>query len=72
MRLLNPGWQTIDIGGKAADVFEPRYPRIPTQAVLFLHGHGLQTLIGNEMPEVGTLNAGGRAATSKSTDPSTR
>ena len=47
MRLLNPGWQTIEVAGKVADVFEPRHPRIPTQAVLFLHGHGLQTLISN-------------------------
>ena len=47
MRQLNPGWQTIEIDGKTADVFEPRQPRTPAQAVLFLHGHGLQTLIGN-------------------------
>lgn len=41
-----PGWETIDIGGKTADIFEPR--RItggaPRAAVLHLHGHGLGTL----------------------------
>lgn len=41
------GWQTIDIAGKVADVFEPSRPSDPSRAVLFLHGHGLQTLVGN-------------------------
>ncbi len=41
------GWQAIDIGGKSADVFEPAHPKEPACAILFLHGHGLQTLIGN-------------------------
>ena len=42
-----PGWQTLDIVGKAADIFEPSRPSDPARAVLFLHGHGLQTLAGN-------------------------
>lgn len=40
-------WQTIEIVGKAADIFEPSRPSIPSRAVLFLHGHGLQTLANN-------------------------
>lgn len=40
-------WKTIDIAGKAADVFEPSRPSEPARAVLFLHGHGLQTLAHN-------------------------
>lgn len=41
------GWQTIEISGKAADIFEPSRSSDPARAVLFLHGHGLQTLAGN-------------------------
>ncbi len=41
------GWQTLEIAGKAADIFEPSRPSDPARAVLFLHGHGLQTLAGN-------------------------
>ena len=47
MSQIHPGWQTIEIQGKTADVFEPLRPRDPARAVLFLHGHGLQTLRGN-------------------------
>ena len=47
MSRLSTGWQTIEIGGKTADVFEPSRPSESARAVLFLHGHGLQTLVGN-------------------------
>ena len=41
------GWKTLDIAGKAADIFEPARVSEPARAVLFLHGHGLQTLASN-------------------------
>ncbi|GDY08748.1 hypothetical protein LBMAG52_22340 [Planctomycetia bacterium] len=41
------GWKTLEIAGKAADIFEPSRPSDPARVVLFLHGHGLQTLAGN-------------------------
>ena len=42
-------WQQVDIAGKPADVFVP-HRRVPTKfAVLFLHGHALVTLTGNEV-----------------------
>ncbi len=47
MSQFHPGWQTVEIQGKTADVFEPLRPREPARAVLFLHGHGLQTLHSN-------------------------
>lgn len=46
-KVLLVGWQNIEIAGKAADIFEPSRPSEPARAVLFLHGHGLQTLAGN-------------------------
>lgn len=42
-----PGWSRIEIGGKSADIFEPRTPSPQNFAVLFLHGHGLNTLRDN-------------------------
>lgn len=44
---LQRGWQTITIAGKTADVFEPSEPRVPSQGIIFLHGHGRQTLLNN-------------------------
>lgn len=44
---LQRGWHTIEISGKAVDVFEPSQPRDPARVVMFLHGHGCQTLIHN-------------------------
>lgn len=46
-RLLVSSWQTVEIAGKTADIFEPSRLSDSARAVLFLHGHGLQTLIGN-------------------------
>jgi pimeloyl-ACP methyl ester carboxylesterase len=42
-------WSNIEIGGKKADVFEPARPAAQKAAVLFLHGHGMITLSGNEI-----------------------
>ena len=42
-----PGWTTVEIGGKQADVFEPLGDSRPQSAVLHLHGHGLTTLKDN-------------------------
>lgn len=47
MTQLVPGWQMLEIAGKTADVFEPTRPSEPPRAVLFFHGHGLQTLKHN-------------------------
>lgn len=45
---IPPGaWRTVEIQGKAADVFEPGQPRAELGAVLFLHGHGQVTLREN-------------------------
>lgn len=44
---LAPGWHTIEIAGKAADVFEPARSNDSPQAIVFLHGHARQTLKGN-------------------------
>ncbi|MEX0717393.1 MAG: alpha/beta hydrolase-fold protein [Planctomycetaceae bacterium] len=44
------GWRTIEIGGKAADVYEPRSGSAggaDDAAILHLHGHGLATLKDN-------------------------
>jgi S-formylglutathione hydrolase FrmB len=41
-------WRTIQIDGKSADVFEPP-DAVPERAVVFLHGHGGATLLGNEV-----------------------
>jgi esterase/lipase superfamily enzyme len=37
-------WSRVEIGGKAADVYEPPGPGRPRFAVLHLHGVGLETL----------------------------
>ncbi|MBI1312992.1 esterase [bacterium] len=37
-------WSSTEIAGKRADVFEPSSPR-PGRAVIFLHGHGRETLV---------------------------
>lgn len=39
-------WTTVEIAGKTADVFEPERPA-DSRGVVYLHGHGLQTLKGN-------------------------
>lgn len=39
-------WETVDISGKAAEVFEPT-PADPRFALVFLHGHGRITLAQN-------------------------
>jgi acetyl esterase/lipase len=43
------GWSTISVGGKPVDVFVPKQPAEHPSAVLYLHGHGLLTLKGNEV-----------------------
>lgn len=43
-----PTWRQITITGKTADIFEPTVPRPGAGVVIFLHGHGLITLKGNE------------------------
>lgn len=40
-------WQTVEIGGKTADLFEPANRHPDGRAVLHLHGHGLTTLKDN-------------------------
>lgn len=40
---MNGNWKSIEIAGKRADVFEPSAP-VPGRAVIFLHGHGGETL----------------------------
>jgi S-formylglutathione hydrolase len=40
-------WSTLNIAGKAVDVFHPPGIRVPRFAVLHLHGAGLETLSGN-------------------------
>ncbi len=42
---LSPGWSTIEIGGRPADLFVPRDE--PKQAALYLHGYTGETLRGN-------------------------
>lgn len=39
-------WKQIEIGGHKADVLEPAAP-LTERAVLFMHGHGEQTLVDN-------------------------
>lgn len=39
-------WKQIEIGGHKADVLEPAEP-LTERAVLFMHGHGEQTLVDN-------------------------
>lgn len=40
-------WSQVEIAGKTADVYEPAAPADPSQVVLHLHGHGLETLKDN-------------------------
>lgn len=40
-------WERVEIDGKVADVYEPLRANSSGQAVLYLHGHGLETLNGN-------------------------
>src|SRR5262245_3338837 len=43
---MTDGWQTVDLGGKPADVFVP--PDGPPRfGLLFMHGYDLATLAGN-------------------------
>jgi S-formylglutathione hydrolase FrmB len=43
-----PGnWTQVKIGGKTADVYEPREPAASGRVVMHLHGHGLTTLKDN-------------------------
>src|SRR5262245_45256767 len=39
------GWSSVEIVGKTVDVFDPPSP--PRFAALFLHPHGLESLLGN-------------------------
>lgn len=41
------GWETVEIAGKQADVFEPQRLAAGEGVVLHLHGHGLATLKDN-------------------------
>jgi S-formylglutathione hydrolase len=41
---VNNGWSTQDISGKPAEVFDPPGPTRPRFAMIFLHGHGRETL----------------------------
>jgi S-formylglutathione hydrolase len=40
-------WSAAEIAGKPADVYEPPGPGRPRFGVLYLHGHGLETLRDN-------------------------
>ncbi len=40
-------WNSIELGGKLIDVYEPQQPADHGRVVLFLHGHGLRTLKDN-------------------------
>jgi S-formylglutathione hydrolase len=40
-------WTRETIAGKAADVYQPPASARPRFAILFLHGHGLETLVDN-------------------------
>jgi S-formylglutathione hydrolase len=43
-----PGtWSRVEIGGKQADVYEPRTAADHSRVVIHLHGHGLETLYEN-------------------------
>ena len=42
---MNGTWTRVDIGGKAADVYEPAGVARPRLGVLHLHGIGLETLV---------------------------
>jgi S-formylglutathione hydrolase len=41
---MNPGWSTVEIAGKPADVFDPPGADRTRFGTLFLHGYGLETL----------------------------
>jgi pimeloyl-ACP methyl ester carboxylesterase len=40
-------WSTIEVAGHPCDVFEPRQPREPGRAVIYLHGRHLAPLADN-------------------------
>jgi S-formylglutathione hydrolase len=46
---MNGAWNTVEISGKRADVYELAGAARPRFGVLYLHGHGLETLRNNRV-----------------------
>jgi S-formylglutathione hydrolase len=44
---MSGNWTSITLAGKPADVYDPPGPGQPRFGILYLHGYGLETLLGN-------------------------